>query len=145
MGARVPAFLEVTPRVRIPAAEILLAYAASGGPGGQNVNKVASKAVLRWCPATSVALSDADRAYVLSRLRSRLTSDGELVLSSDRHRDQPRNVEDVLERLKDVLRSALHREAPRKKSRPTRGSKERRLASKRRRSDVKRGRRGGGE
>ena len=141
MGARVPAFLEITPRVRIPAAEIALSYAASGGPGGQNVNKVASKAVLRWSPVTSVALSDADRAYVLSRLRARLTSDGELVLSSDRNRDQPRNVEDVLERLKDVLRAALHREPPRRKSRPTRGSKERRLTSKRLRADVKKGRR----
>lgn len=145
MGARVPAFLEITPRVRIPAAEISLSYAASGGPGGQNVNKVASKAVLRWSPVTSAALTDADRAYVLSRLRARLTSDGELVLSSDRNRDQPRNVEDVLDRLKDVLRAALHREAPRKKSRPTRGSKERRLTSKRIRSDVKKGRRSGGD
>jgi len=145
MGARVPAFLEITPRVRIPAAEISLSYAASGGPGGQNVNKVASKAVLRWSPVESSALSDADRAYVLSRLRARLTSDGELILSSDRNRDQPRNVEDVLDRLKDVLRAALHREAPRKKSRPTRGSKERRLTSKKLRSDVKKGRRSGGD
>ena len=145
MGARIPAFLEITPRIRIPAAELSLSYAASGGPGGQNVNKVASKAVLRWSPLTSAALSDADRAYVLSRLRARLTSEGELVLSSDRNRDQPRNVEDVLERLKDVLRAALHREAPRKKSRPTRGSKERRLTSKKLRSDVKRGRRSSGD
>lgn len=145
MGARVPTFLEITPRVRIPASEISLSYAASGGPGGQNVNKVASKAILRWSPVTSAALTDADRAYVLSRLRARLTSEGELVLSSDRNRDQPRNVDDVLERLKDVLRAALHREKPRKKSRPTRGSKERRLTSKRLRSDVKRGRRASGE
>ena len=142
MAARIPPVLEVTSRVRIPAAEIELSYAASGGPGGQNVNKVASKAILRFNPAGSAALSGADRELALSRLANRLTVDGDLVLASDRHRDQPKNVHDVLDRLKDVLKAALHREKPRRVSRPTRGSKERRLASKRRRGDVKRGRRG---
>ena len=142
MAARIPPFLEVTPRVRIPAAEIALSYAASGGPGGQNVNKVASKAVLRWNPTTSIALRGADRDLALLRLANRLTVDGDLVIASDRHRDQPQNVHDVLERLKDVLRAALHREKPRRASRPTRGSKERRLTSKRKRSETKRGRRG---
>ena len=145
MAARIPPFLEVTPRVRIPAGEISLSYAASGGPGGQNVNKVASKAVLRWNAAASAALRGDDRALALSRLARRLTSEGDLVLSSDRHRDQPQNVHDVLERLKDVLRAALHREKPRKASRPTRGSKERRLASKRLRSRTKDLRRDGGD
>ena len=142
MAARIPPFLEVTPRVRIPGSEIALSYAASGGPGGQNVNKVASKAVLRWNAVASAAISGADRELALARLAHRLTADGDLVLSSDRHRDQPQNVHDVLERLKDVLRAALYREKPRKKSRPTRGSKERRLSAKRRHSDIKQGRRG---
>ena len=128
--------------MRIPAYEIRLSYAASGGPGGQNVNKVASKAVLRWTPSTSVALAGADRDLALARLAHRVTVDGDLVLASDRHRDQPKNVHDVLDRLVGVVRAALHRVTPRRASRPTRGSKERRLASKRRRSDVKRGRRG---
>jgi ribosome-associated protein len=138
---RVPALLEVTSRVRIPAAELHLSYARSSGPGGQNVNKVSSKAVLRWRPAASSALSEADRIYVLDALGSRLTKDGDLVLASDRHRDQPKNVADVLERLVDLLRSALLRPVARRASRPSRSSKERRLASKRVRSETKRDRR----
>ena len=145
MAARIPPFLEVTPRVRIPAWEIRLSYAASGGPGGQNVNKVASKAVLHWSPSASSALSPAEKAYAIPRLRSRLSTDGELVLSADRNRDQPRNVEDVLARLVEVLREALHRDPPRKKSRPTKGSKERRLTAKRHAGAIKKNRRAGDE
>lgn len=122
----------------------MLSFAASSGPGGQHVNKVASKAVLRWDVAGSPALLADDRELLLLRLRSRLTTGGELVLSSDRYRDQGRNVDDVLDRLVSLLRAALYRAPPRKKSRPTRASKERRLASKRRRSEVKRGRRSDG-
>src|SRR5262245_28515672 len=143
MAARLPSFVEVSSRVRVPISEIELAYAASGGPGGQNVNKVASKAILRWSPARSAALDESDRAFVLGRLASRLTTEGELVLASDRHRDQPKNVADVLERLRDVLRAALLRPRPRRATRPTRASQERRLSAKRRRSEAKRGRRGG--
>jgi ribosome-associated protein len=143
--ARLPPFLEITPRVRVPGSELHLAYAASSGPGGQNVNKVESKAVLRWDVLHSVALSPGDRALVLERLAPRLTTAGELVLACDRHRDQPQNVTAVLERLKDVLRAALHRDPPRKKTKPGRGARERRLSSKKRRSDIKRGRRGGAE
>lgn len=140
MASRLPPFLEVTGRVRIPGAEIGLSYATSSGPGGQNVNKVASKAVLRWNPGRSAALSPEDRAFALERLGPRLTTDGDLVLSSDRYRDQPRNVEDVLERLRDLLRSALLRPTRRRKTRPTRASRERRLTAKRARSETKRGR-----
>jgi len=142
MAARVPPFVEVSSRVRVPTSEVELTYAASGGPGGQNVNKVASKAVLRWNPGRSAALDEADRAYVLARLSSRLTTDGDLVIASDRHRDQPKNVADVLERLRDVLRAALLRPRTRRKTRPTRASQERRLGAKRRRSETKKGRRG---
>jgi ribosome-associated protein len=142
MAARVPPFVEVGPRLRIPAAELDLAYATSGGPGGQNVNKVASKAILRWNLARSTAVAPEDRAWLLARLAGRLTGEGELVIASDRHRDQPQNVADVLDRLRDVLRSALARPKARRATRPSRASRERRLASKRRRSETKRGRRG---
>ena len=145
MAARIPPFLEVTPRVRIPAWEIRLSYACSGGPGGQNVNKVSSKAILHWSPAASSALSPAEKAYAIPRLAARLTTEGELVLSSDRHRDQPQNVEDVLARLVEVLQAALHREKPRRKSRPTKGSKERRLTAKRITGSRKRDRRVGSD
>jgi ribosome-associated protein len=145
VSTRVPTVLEILPRLRIPGGEIHLSYAASSGPGGQNVNKVASKAVLRFSVRDTPSLRPDDRALLLERLASRLTTEGELVLACDRHRDQGQNVEEVLERLKDVLRAGLHRERPRKKTRPTRGSRERRIAGKRRRSDVKRGRRDAGE
>ena len=79
---------------------------------------------------------------MLARLSSRLTTDGDLVIASDRHRDQPKNVADVLERLRDVLRAALLRPRTRRKTRPTRASQERRLGAKRRRSETKKGRRG---
>ena len=143
MASRLPAFVEATPRVRVPACELSLSFAGSGGPGGQNVNKVASKAVLRWNVLRSAALTEADRAWVVSRLGTRLTTEGDLVLSSDVHRDQPQNVEEVLRRLRVVLAGALHRPKARRASRPTRGSKERRLAGKKRRSERKRDRRFG--
>jgi ribosome-associated protein len=145
MASRLPAFVEATPRVRVPAGELSLSFAASGGPGGQNVNKVASKAVLRWNVVASSALGAEDRALVLARLASRLTADGDLVIASDVHRDQPKNVEEVLRRLRVVLSGALHRPKPRRPSRPTRSSKERRLKAKRRHSARKQDRRSGGE
>jgi ribosome-associated protein len=145
VASRLPSFVEATPRVRVPAGELTLSFATSGGPGGQNVNKVASKAVLRWNVAASSALSEEDRALVLSRLASRLTTDGELVIASGIHRDQPQNVEEVLRRLRVVLSGALHRPKPRRASRPTRSSKERRLSAKRMRSKKKHDRRSGGD
>jgi ribosome-associated protein len=121
---------------------VTLSYAASGGPGGQNVNKVASKAVLRWSAVRSPSLREDERALLSSRLASRLTREGELVLSSERHRDQPRNVADVLERFASILRAALRPPVARRRTRPTRASKERRLSGKRRASERKRLRRG---
>ena len=131
----------MTDRVRIPAGEVSLSYARSGGPGGQHVNRTASKVQLRWNPRTSSVLSDADRAWLLARLSSRLTTEGDLIVASERHREQGRNVEDALLRLATILRTALRRPRPRKATRPTRASKERRLDAKKRRSESKRGRR----
>ena len=92
-------------------------------------------------PRASAALSDADRAWLLARLSSRLTTEGDLLVASERHREQGRNVEDALLRLATILRTALRRPRPRKATRPTRASKERRLDAKKRRSESKRGRR----
>jgi len=99
--------LPINARLAIPAAELSATFARSGGPGGQNVNKVESKVVLRWSPARSGVLSDAQRARLLERLASRLTGDGELVLHASSHRTRARNVEDARERLAELVRDAL--------------------------------------
>jgi ribosome-associated protein len=131
----------VTALIRIPDAELQVSFARSGGPGGQNVNKVASKVELRWTPSTSTALSERDRAWVLAKLNSRLTNDGELLVTSEKHRDQIRNRADAAEKLAAIVRAALFRPTPRRATKPTRGSKERRISAKKRRGEIKAGRR----
>ena len=84
-----------------PVAELRFSFARSGGPGGQNVNKVESKAVLRWDVARSRAVSGAVRARFAERFRHRITTEGELVLASQRYRDRERNVADCVEKLSD--------------------------------------------
>ena len=133
----------VTPRVVIPGGELAIAFARAGGPGGQNVNKVSTKVELRWNPTTTAALSDDDRAWVVERLRSRLTSDGELIVTSTATRDQLKNRDDATEKLALIVRTALHRPKPRKATRPSRAAKRRRVADKRHHAEVKRNRRGG--
>ncbi len=133
--------LRVTDAIVIPAAELSWAFARSGGAGGQNVNKVESKVELRWTPATSRALAglDADtRAWLLSRLAARLTGGGELLITSTLTRDQIRNRGDALAKLVTLVRTALLRPKTRRATRPSRGAKERRIASKKKRGEVKR-------
>ena len=113
----------VTPAVIIPAGELAIAFARSGGPGGQNVNKVASKVELRWNPLTSAVLSVDERAWLLERLKSRLTSDGTLIVTSSATRDQGKNRSDALEKLALIVRNALARPTPRRATKPSRGAK----------------------
>jgi ribosome-associated protein len=131
----------VTPRIVIPSEELTEQFVRSSGAGGQNVNKVSSKVELRWTPQTSSALSFDDRAYLLTKLGGRLTLDGELIITSDKYRDQPRNRADAAEKLAAIVRTALLRPKPRKKTKPSRGAKERRIKAKKQRGETKAGRR----
>ncbi|HEY5947449.1 MAG TPA: alternative ribosome rescue aminoacyl-tRNA hydrolase ArfB [Kofleriaceae bacterium] len=134
--------LVVTPRLTIPATELSLAFARSGGPGGQNVNKVSSKVDLRWNPTTSAALTDDDRTYLISRLANRLTSDGTLIVTSTLTRDQAKNREDAISKLTLIVRTALDRPKTRRPTKPSKSSKRRRVDDKKHRAAIKRNRRG---
>jgi len=128
-------------RASIPLRELRFQYARSSGPGGQNVNKVESKAILRWNVAGSAAVPEGVRRRFLARYARRIGAEGELVLSSQRFRDRSRNVADCLEKLRAMLEAVAEPPRPRHPTRPTRGSRERRLEAKRHRARVKSGRR----
>jgi ribosome-associated protein len=134
--------LVVTPRVTIPGGELAIAFSRSGGPGGQNVNKVASKVELRWNPTTSAALGGDERAWLLERLKTRLTGDGTLIVTSTKTRDQLKNRDDATSKLALIVRAALDRPKPRKPTKVSRGAKRRRVADKRHHAEIKRNRSG---
>ena len=113
----------------------------SSGPGGQNVNKVNSKAVLRWAVGRSPSLPEAVRERFLRKYAHRLTTACELLVTSQRYRDAPRNSQDCLEKLRAMLLGVAHPPKHRRATRPTRGSVERRLQGKRRQSAAKQSRR----
>ena len=135
--------VQVNDTITIPDTEFDWSYARSGGPGGQNVNKVSSKAVLRWNVAASPSLPEHVKHRLCALNRKRVTSTGDLILTSQRYRDQERNRQDCLEKLAELVREAAALPKTRRATRPTRGSKTRRLAAKRHRSAVKASRRDG--
>ncbi len=133
--------VRVGPRLTVPRDELEFRFSRSGGPGGQNVNKVETRVELLFDVEGSRALDEAQRERLRAGLSGRIDSRGVLHVASERHRSRKRNIDDVVERFAELLRQAL---APRKKrrpTRPTRASKERRLGAKRKRAEIKSSRR----
>lgn len=132
--------MRVSAAIDIPESELAERFLRADGPGGQHVNRTESAVELRFDVAHSPSLPDAVRARMLARRDRRLTDDGVLVIQARRFRDQPRNREDARARLIEIIRAALAPPKKRVGTRPTRASKERRLAGKKQRGAVKRDR-----
>jgi ribosome-associated protein len=128
---------EINDRFGIPEEEFEFTYARSGGPGGQNVNKVSSKAILRWSLADNTTIPAEVKARLRTLHRNRITGDDELVIHSQEFRDQERNRLACLEKLREFLLQATLLPKARRPSKPSRGSKERRLHAKKKRSFIK--------
>ncbi|MDH5673361.1 MAG: alternative ribosome rescue aminoacyl-tRNA hydrolase ArfB [Myxococcales bacterium] len=135
--------LRVGPQLTIPGDELRVAFARSGGPGGQKVNRSETKVELRWNLRDSRAPNEADHRWLMKRLGARLSADGDLIVTSERTRNQAQNRADALEKLADLVREALVRPKRRRPTRPGRGAIERRISDKKHRSRLKEGRRGG--
>jgi len=133
--------LKITAALEVPLSELRLKFSRSGGPGGQHVNRSATRVELHFDVAGSPSLSDDQRRRVLSRLGTYLSKDGTLRLVCQSHRSQKQNRDEVLARFTALLRAALEPRRTRRPTRPTAASRERRLAAKRHRSRLKRLRR----
>lgn len=131
----------VNQRLRIPLREFQFTFARSSGPGGQNVNKVNTKATLRWPIMASKHLPVAVRERFVKKYHRRINANGDLIITSQRYRDQGRNVADCLAKLRDLLDSVATPPRTRKPTKPTRGSQKRRLEDKGARSRQKKLRR----
>ena len=133
--------IDITPTLRLREDELQFQFKLASGPGGQNVNKVATAAELRFDVARSPSLPEAVRARLLILAGSRVTQDGELLITARRFRSQERNRQDAIDRLIALIRKAAEPPKPRLKTRPSRAARERRLEEKRRLGEKKQTRR----
>ena len=129
--------VRVTPTIAIEDSEIQLEFSRASGPGGQNVNKVSTAVQLRFDVVHSQSLPADVRERLVRLAGKRMTKDGVLIINARRFRTQERNERDAIERLADLIRRAAERPKRRRKTRPTRASRERRLDAKRRCSQKK--------
>lgn len=132
--------IRVSRYVTIPGSELEFRYVRSGGPGGQHANKTSTKVELTWDISTSGALGPRQRARLLANLGSRVESSGILRIRSDRHRSQSRNRDDAIERLATLVREGLVVRKSRIATGPSAGAKRKRLEQKKKRAEVKQGR-----
>lgn len=122
--------ITITPHLTLDESELSITYICSPGPGGQNVNKVATSAQLRFNVQSSPSISEENRARLLNKLADKLTREGDIIIKASRYRSQERNKQDAIDRLVALLKSAMHVPKKRKKTKPTRASSERRLNEK---------------
>jgi ribosome-associated protein len=123
--------------IHLPLSELQFAFARSGGPGGQHVNRAETKVELRWDVAGSPSLSEAQRATLVSTLATSLTDEGVLLLTSDESRSQHRNRELVVERLQALVRDALRPRRTRRPTKPSAGARATRLQRKKQHGEKK--------
>ncbi|MGQ9365726.1 alternative ribosome rescue aminoacyl-tRNA hydrolase ArfB [Azospirillum sp. ST 5-10] len=136
--------IRVTHRISLDESELQEEFVRASGPGGQHVNKTSSAVQLRFDVAASPNIPPDVKARLVRLAGSRMTSEGVLILVGDSYRSQMRNREDVRERLIDLIRDATVVPKTRRPTKPTFGSKQRRLEGKAKRAEVKRGRQGPG-
>ena len=134
-------YLIVNSRIRIPTSEFSFSYMRSSGPGGQNVNKVSTKVRLRWGLLESPSLPKTVKERFRTKYARRMTAQGEILITSQRTRNRSRNVDDCLEKLREMLAVAAVVPKPRKKTKPSRASREKRLKQKREQAAKKQRRR----